>query len=844
MTSVVPETPSSLPEDDGDTFVTLRPVPRVLGSDEQPVEPHQLASQAKKHQFNLPHCFHHLDASAFTTIDSSGNGCISVAQHKCVYNANLLNLMNDRDLMDYKSCPKRDTPIEDHTEPERSPPAAPPFEELTMVSGANDTIQGSSDYDCEMTVSEDVPPLVSDNGTNRCSAETEANDSDDDIPPLIYPGQDSGCYMCRRNSFVRRNWATETADGNYSSDGKMHVCAGSDNQDTDTTDSDDGPPELETPTGSSASSVSTNDDNSPTSAANDILDPTYNGLLRATEALRAMSDSLTEQLRRFVLTHPNTLSDAASDNTSGRSSVDMEQEKSGDTIRALPASSTETKNVQPTPPSTPDPDAHTSGREPDIAGYGQISWKNGIQQRWSFSTLRKVRNLKEAALSRLQEICLDSHDFNWAENTRTTREIHTETRHHRVVGTKTARLPETDGLGVSDIKRSLQPSKNETRDTVEIYKDDSKNTAHVLHIRARIAEHNMVRDNGLCYLCTRALNGEQAEITELIQFMSSQVQIRRQHCCGSCETDDVECDERRPQCSHCERSGSKCVYQNPANGQEIARLHQERSYLPEDSYMPAQVPNSDTVKAEKSHTDKDTDEVTGTLANTGTTDPFGNLTCTLTTAPGTTLANDREAMSSIVPAQHSGEIDHHLRLGSQGQLAGYGGQLTGTNACNETSPYSVPPVHDTIAPAGWNEDQGLDPTMFEWAATEAFGRMAISNSTTEDAATAVPDWSSVFGLDFVADGRIGNEEHAQNTVSDPSTTASAGYQERIDAMDAYANYLFGQMDVDNASIQMNFEAETRDNDEIAADAVAAGNDLIEVLEAEMKKYLTGNECPW
>ncbi|KAJ6562856.1 hypothetical protein DFH09DRAFT_1082811 [Mycena vulgaris] len=333
MTSVVPETPSSLPKDDGKTFITLRPVPYPLGSDGQPVEPHQLASNAKTHQVNLPRCFHNLDSSTFMTIDSNGNGCVSSAcsledQPKCLYNAKLLNLMNNRDLMDYKSYPKRDTPTEDHKELERSAPPAPLFEELTMVSGATDTIQGSNDYDSEMTFSEDVPPLVLHNGPDRRGAEDKATDSDDDdIPPLIYPGQLSSCYMCTRNSFGRRGGATQIMEGNYSLDNKMHVCATSDPQDTDATDSDDGPPELESPTDSSACSVSANSDSSPTSAINDTTDPTYSGLLRATEALRAMSDSLTEQLKRFVLTHPNILSAGSSDNTSGTNSVDMEHEE-------------------------------------------------------------------------------------------------------------------------------------------------------------------------------------------------------------------------------------------------------------------------------------------------------------------------------------------------------------------------------------------------------------------------------------------------------------------------------------------------------------------------------------
>ncbi|KAJ6562859.1 hypothetical protein DFH09DRAFT_1082814 [Mycena vulgaris] len=246
------------------------------------------------------------------------------------------------------------------------------------------------------------------------------------------------------------------------------------------------------------------------------------------------------------------------------------------------------------------------------------------------------------------------------------------------------------------------------------------------------------------------------------------------------------------------------------------------------------IPDIDTIKAEKSHAVEVIDEGTATLTNTGMK-----------------LADDCEGMPSIVPTQDSEEIDRVLRLGPEGQLTGYSDQLTSTSACNKISPCSIASVQDPIKPTAWNNDQVIDPNSFEWATTEAFERMAISNSTTEDTAAAGPDWSSLFGLDFIAEhGAISNgleRDHTQNTGGDPLETAVASYQERIEAMDAYSNYLFGQMDVDGASIHVNFEADTRDDDEIAASAIAAGDELncqIEALEVEMKKFLTGNECPW
>ncbi|KAJ7829061.1 hypothetical protein B0H13DRAFT_1916694 [Mycena leptocephala] len=78
------------------------------------------------------------------------------------------------------------------------------------------------------------------------------------------------------------------------------------------------------------------------------------------------------------------------------------------------------------------------------------------------------------------------------------------------------------------------------------------------------------QNNGLCYLCSRSLTGQQTETTELVQLILAQVQIRRQTCCSSCDNNDLEvqhdnevyflahnlkCDEGRPQCTECSIAG-------------------------------------------------------------------------------------------------------------------------------------------------------------------------------------------------------------------------------------------------------------------------------------------------
>ncbi|KAJ7730772.1 hypothetical protein B0H16DRAFT_1733624 [Mycena metata] len=90
----------------------------------------------------------------------------------------------------------------------------------------------------------------------------------------------------------------------------------------------------------------------------------------------------------------------------------------------------------------------------------------------------------------------------------------------------------------------------------------------------------MSQNVGLCYLCTRALTGRQAEMIEIVKFIHSQVMIRRSTCCEECDLTDKECDEQKPDCTQCLKAGMKCIYSE--NTMDSGR---QFTFLPSTEYM-------------------------------------------------------------------------------------------------------------------------------------------------------------------------------------------------------------------------------------------------------------------
>ncbi|KAJ7476308.1 hypothetical protein B0H11DRAFT_1917527 [Mycena galericulata] len=303
-----------------------------LDSDGLPILPEQLASHAKTHKFELPRCFHGLEATVCRYDskecpheDRIGISCPkSIAEGRCNFHIDLSKLMYnyDRDLMLFRRYPSRGDVDGEATHIVTKSASCPSFDALSMYSAR------SVDEGDPTAVTTGQPP----------SPNNEREDS------AVLVSRMEAVSFIGSESTGHRTPAIETALETDESTDNNRKPTHEYRDDGHETESDDDLPPLVSPSEWSTSSVSA--DQPPDDATGIPAEKNVDGLLRCTEALRHLTDTMTTQMKRFVLTHPHLFSDKKPLHA-------PEIENDNDALRST---STRPETSPPTPPSSPDTD--------------------------------------------------------------------------------------------------------------------------------------------------------------------------------------------------------------------------------------------------------------------------------------------------------------------------------------------------------------------------------------------------------------------------------------------------------------------------------------------------------
>ncbi|KAJ7829060.1 hypothetical protein B0H13DRAFT_1916693 [Mycena leptocephala] len=142
-------------------------VPYPLNDENEPILPQFLERHSISHEFQLPKCFHGMDATLSTNDSASGNDSIAMTcasipfEDKCPFYVNLSKLLVSREFMDFKHYKLRD------------------------------------DIGTKATDSEQVHAIM--RSMSWDGTATHGDTDDDDPPPLIWPTEYSGSPISSTN---------------------------------------------------------------------------------------------------------------------------------------------------------------------------------------------------------------------------------------------------------------------------------------------------------------------------------------------------------------------------------------------------------------------------------------------------------------------------------------------------------------------------------------------------------------------------------------------------------------------------------------------------------------------
>ncbi|KAJ7730773.1 hypothetical protein B0H16DRAFT_1469456 [Mycena metata] len=359
LTTYVPSNSGLADSAYGNAKLERKRLDSPLDFEGQPIAPQELFAHSKTHQFRLPQCFHSSKTTYPPVAPFQRTGAPSIRGTNLRI-VNISRLMDDHECMNFTTYERNDVVLE-----EQRDGTAIVFDETRMEISPNNLSAK------EATLVTDLWSNV-DNSALDVSAEMPRDGDNNDRKawtnwaPLPSPltGGDL-CHLCQGECKIKDQHSmwfggiVAALDNGPLDEGTGHGQR-EDSPSTDAssdvyTSSDDGIPELVSPSIDGKSTA-----NSDPTDINESSSPT-DGLLRATKALREMTDTLTEQMAKFLLTLPNPATVNASSATpvfGRRGRTMLRQQRHRFTSLSIDSISSRQRPLREpehqTPPSTPD----------------------------------------------------------------------------------------------------------------------------------------------------------------------------------------------------------------------------------------------------------------------------------------------------------------------------------------------------------------------------------------------------------------------------------------------------------------------------------------------------------
>ncbi|KAJ7665246.1 hypothetical protein DFH06DRAFT_1127583 [Mycena polygramma] len=242
----------------------------------QSTAPEILTEPSEAHDLRLPTCFHNIEAAISSTNTNSGKEISVVTatcsksewKDKCAFHVDLYRVMSTEDLVAFKgSKPKTKQQGTDQVGCETST-------QSELANSAEYVTVEAQDRGAKSSVGWFADHLTMKSKTDTAEADTQSKDVTLDQEPSL----------------------VEMTD--VTNDGLLDIS-------TDAEDSDDDIPALETPSDYSGSFEYCAMAAEATADEEPVAAETHRAFTKATEALKRLTDSVTEQMRQFVLTHPS-----------------------------------------------------------------------------------------------------------------------------------------------------------------------------------------------------------------------------------------------------------------------------------------------------------------------------------------------------------------------------------------------------------------------------------------------------------------------------------------------------------------------------------------------------------